>query len=131
MAASTLDRFRSVLASASRALARDPEADVLFASEGAAAPGKVARVVSPGPGLEPRLVAEARGAADSAALRLRFHDSTLNQSLAPLDAEARQVFDALETARIEALGARTMAGVRANLGLDDKMTKKLAEGQVR
>ena len=116
MAASTLDRFRSALASASRAIAHDGEADVVFASDSGGAPGKVARVVSPGPGLEPRLVAEARGAADSAALRLRFHDSALNQSIAPLDAEARAVFDALETARVEALGSRTMAGVRANLG---------------
>ncbi len=87
----------------------------MFANEGGGAPGKVARVVSPGPGLEPRLVAEARGAADSAALRLRFHDHTLNQSVAPVDAAARAVFDALETARVEALGTRTMAGVRANL----------------
>ena len=116
MAASTLDRFRSALASASRAIAHDGEADVVFASDIGGAPGKVARVVSPGPGLEPRLVAEARGAADSAALRLRFHDQALNQSIAPLDVEARAVFDALETARVEALGSRTMAGVRANLG---------------
>ena len=115
MVASTLDRFRSALASASRAIARDPEADVLFASEGGGAPGKVARVVSPGPGLEPRLVAEARGAADSAALRLRFHDASFNQSVAPVDAGARAVFDALETARVEALGSRAMDGVRANL----------------
>ncbi len=115
MVASTLDRFRSALASASRAIARDPEADVQFASDSGGAPGKVARVVSPGPGLEPRLVAEARGAADSAALRLRFHDLSLNQSVAPVDSTARAVFDALETARVEALGSRTMAGVRFNL----------------
>ena len=115
MAASTLDRFRSALASASRAIARDAEADVQFASDSGGAPGKVARVVSPGAGLEPQLVAEARGAADSAALRLRFHDLTLHQSVAPVDSVARAVFDALETARVEALGSRTMAGVRANL----------------
>ena len=68
MAATNLDRFRTALASASRAIARDGEADVVFATDSGGPPGKVARVVSPGPGLEPRLVAEARGAADSAAL---------------------------------------------------------------
>ena len=114
MAATNLDRFRTALASASRAIARDAEADVVFATDSGAA-GKIARVVSPGPGLEPRLVAEARGAADSAALRLRYHDGAVNAALAPADAEARSVFDALETARIEALGSRTMDGVRANL----------------
>ena len=71
---------------------------------------------SPGPSLEPRLVAEARGAADALALKLRHHNDRLHGAHAPADAEARAVFDALEAARVEALGARTMGGVRANLG---------------
>jgi cobaltochelatase CobT len=115
MAATNLDRFRTALASATRAIARDPDADVVYATETAGPTGKIARVVSPGPGLEPRLVAEARGAADSAALRLRHHDGAVHGALSPADTEARAVFDALETARVEALGSRTMDGVRANL----------------
>ena len=87
----------------------------MFASETATPAGRAARVPSPGLGLEPKLVAEARGAADSAALRLRYHDVRLHSSLAPADPEARAVFDALETARVEALGARSMGGVRENL----------------
>ncbi len=115
MAASNLDRFRLALASATRAIARDAEADVAFASEGVSSQGKTARVPSPGPSLDPRLVAEARGAADSAALHLRFHDAAIHQATAPRDADARAVFDALETARVEALGGKGMEGVRANL----------------
>ena len=115
MAESSLDRFRTAIASASRAIARDAEVDVVFASESGNASGKIARVVSPGPSLEPRLVAEARGAADSAALLLRHHDSKLHTTRAPVDADARAVFDALEVARVEALGSRAMGGVRANL----------------
>ncbi|WP_118857905.1 cobaltochelatase subunit CobT [Sphingomonas mesophila] len=116
MAASSLDRFRAALASAARAIARDGEVEVIFASEqGNPAAGKVARVSSPGPSLEPRLVAEARGAADSLALRLRHHDAALHNKGAPLDSDARAVFDALETARVEALGARAMRGVSDNL----------------
>ena len=60
-------------------------------------------------------MAEARGAADSVALRLRYHDSKLHSRTAPADPDARAVFDALETARVEALGARAMSGVRENL----------------
>ncbi len=122
--AERIDLFRRALAGAARAIARDPEIDVVFASETASPAPRAARVPSPGPGLEPRLVAEARGAADSAALRLRHHDIRLHNSLAPADPEARAVFDALETARIEALGARAMAGVRANLA-------QLADARVR
>ncbi len=110
-----LDLFRRALASATRAIAKEPDADVVFASEAASSSGKTARVPSPGPGLEPRLVAEARGAADSAALRLRYHDARLHARAAPMDSDARAVFDALETARVEALGSRAMGGVRENL----------------
>src|SRR5882757_2863678 len=113
--AERIDLFRRALAGATRAIAKDPEADVIFASDTAPATGKTARVPSPGPGLEARLVAEARGAADSVALRLRHHDARLHVKIAPADPDARGVFDALETARVEALGARAMGGVRDNL----------------
>src|SRR5678816_4664642 len=113
--AERIDQFRRVLAGAARAIARQAEVDVMFASDATPASGKTARVPSPGPALEPRLVAEARGAADSVALRLRHHDSKLHARHAPADADARAVFDALETARVEALGARAMGGVRENL----------------
>jgi cobaltochelatase CobT len=113
--AERIDLFRRVLAGATRAIAKDAEADVVFATETAPASGKTARVPSPGPALEPKLVAEARGAADALGLRLRYHDSKLHSAHAPADAEARAVFDALETARVEALGARSMGGVRENL----------------
>jgi len=122
--AERIDLFRRALAGAARAIAKTPELDVVFASDTASPAGRAARVPSPGPGLEPKLVAEARGAADSAALRLRHHDPRLHNSLAPGDPEARAVFDSLETARIEALGAKAMGGVRANLS-------QLAEARVR
>ena len=122
--AERIDLFRRALAGAARAIAKDAEVDVVFASDTAPASGKTARVPSPGPALEPRLVAEARGAADSVALRLRHHDSKLHARHAPADADARAVFDALETARVEALGARAMGGVRENLN-------HLAEARVR
>jgi len=113
--AERIDQFRRVLAGAARAIARDAEADVIFASDATPASGKTARVASPGPGLEPQLVAEARGAADALALRLRHHDPKLHARVAPADPDARGVFDALEAARVEALGARAMGGVRDNL----------------
>jgi cobaltochelatase CobT len=121
---SPIDDFRRVLAGAARALARDPEVEVVYATDVATPSGKTARVPSPGPSLEPRLVGEARGAADSAALRLRYHDSVLHTRGAPMDAEARGVFDALEVARVEALGAKAMGGVKTNLA-------QLVEARVR
>ena len=60
-------------------------------------------------------IAEVRGTADSLALKHRYHDSNLHRKLMPGGTLARDVFDAIEEARIEALGARNMPGVRANL----------------
>jgi cobaltochelatase CobT len=122
--AERIDLFRRALAGASRAIARDAEVEVVFASDTSPASGKTARVPSPGPGLEPTLVAEARGAADSAALRVRYHDARLHARVAPMDVDARAVFDALEMARVEALGARAMGGVKGNLA-------QLTEARVR
>ncbi len=119
-----LDEFRRVLAGAARAIAHDRELDIAFAAEPGPSAGKTARVPSPGPSLEARLVAEARGAADAAALRLRYHDAAIHRSSAPADPEAGAVFEALETARVEALGARAMDGVKGNLD-------RLAEARIR
>ncbi|HPF79218.1 MAG TPA: cobaltochelatase subunit CobT, partial [Alphaproteobacteria bacterium] len=56
-----------------------------------------------------------RGAADAKALRLQHHQSKIHQQNAPMDLTARAVFDALEQARCEAIGANQMPGVKENL----------------
>ena len=60
-------------------------------------------------------VAEARGFADSFALRLKHHDPALHLRGAPPEAVARAVFDAVENARVEALGSRGYRGITDNL----------------
>ncbi|QPQ54456.1 cobaltochelatase subunit CobT [Allosphingosinicella flava] len=110
-----LETFRQALAGASRALAHEPELELSFTAEGSGASGKTVRVPIPSRTLPARDVAEARGYADAAALKLRHHDAALHAKGAPADDIARAVFDAAEQARVEALGARAMEGVRANL----------------
>jgi cobaltochelatase CobT len=116
-----LEAFRQVLAGTARAIAREPEVELSFTAEGPSAQGKSVKVPMPGRNLPEREVAEARGFADAAALRLRHHNAALHARGAPADDIARAVFNAVEQARIEALGARAMAGVRANLGRATEM----------
>jgi len=113
---SPLDALRSVLAGAARAMAHEPELELSFTTEAPSASLKQLRVPMPGRNLPREQVAEARGFADSFALRERHHNPKLHARNAPADANARAVFDAVEQARVEALGSRGMAGVRANLG---------------
>jgi cobaltochelatase CobT len=112
---SPLDALRAVLAGTARAMSREPELDLSFTTEAPSASLKQLRVPMPSRNLPPEQVAEARGFADGFALRERHHDPKLHARSAPTDAAARAVFDAVEQARVEALGSRVMAGVRANL----------------
>lgn len=110
-----LDRFKNVLGGASRAIAGEPEIELAFTADAPAQSGKHIKVPMPARTLPADQVAEARGFADSFALRLKYHDAGLHMRGAPADAVARSVFDAIETARVEALGARGYAGISANL----------------
>jgi len=112
---SPLDALRAVLAGAARAMAHEPELELSFTTDAPSASLKQLRVPMPGRNLPREQVAEARGFADGFALRERHHDAKLHARGAPADANARTVFDAVEQARVEALGSRAMAGVRANL----------------
>ncbi|MEA3029386.1 MAG: cobaltochelatase CobT [Sphingomonadales bacterium] len=110
-----LESFRLALAGATRAIARDAEVELGFTSDVPQVSGKSVKAPMPGRSLGAREAAEARGFADAAALRLRHHNVRLHQRHAPADEVARAVFDAAEQARVEALGARGMDGVRLNL----------------
>ena len=59
--------------------------------------------------------AQLRGAADSVALRLRYHDDAVHSKRVPSGPLARAVFDAVEQARVEALGSRRMAIYRRSI----------------
>jgi cobaltochelatase CobT len=84
-------------------------------------PGR-ARLPEPPRKLTAADVAILRGHADSMALRMACHDAAVHRKLMPEGDGARAVYDAVEQARVEAIGARRMAGVAANLGamLEDK-----------
>ncbi len=112
---SPLDAFKEVLSGAARAMTRDAEVEVSFTADTPHMAGKAIKVPTPGRNLPADQVALARGFADANALKLRHHNARVHATAAPSEAVARAVFDAVEQARVEAIGARSMEGVRANL----------------
>ena len=110
-----LDRFRSVLTGTARAISLDPEVEVAWTADAAVQSGNSMRVPMPGRTLPPEQVAQARGSADSMALRLRHHNAALHGRNAPTEALARACYDAVEQVRYEALGSQDFAGMRGNL----------------
>jgi cobaltochelatase CobT len=112
---SPIEAFRLVLGGTARAMARDHELELSFTAEAPSFSLKQLRVPMPSRNLPPQAVAEARGFADSFALRARHHDTRIHERAAPSEPVARAVHDAVEQARVEAIGSRGMEGVRANL----------------
>ncbi|AQR74173.1 cobaltochelatase subunit CobT [Sphingomonas sp. LM7] len=112
---SPLERLRNVLGGTARALSGEAEAELSFTSEAPRQDGRSIKVPMPSRTLPPEQIAEARGFADGFALRIKHHDTAVHLRGAPKEPVARAVFDAIETARVEALGSRGYAGIADNL----------------
>jgi cobaltochelatase CobT len=107
--------FKRATSATLRAIAERDDVTVGFGPEAAGVSGSRVRLPNPPRDLPADEAAQLRGAADSVALRLRYHDDLVHSKRVPASPLARAVFDAVEQARVEALGARRMAGVAANL----------------
>ena len=109
------ETFKRALAHAARALAEQSELEVAFGSDGPRLANGV--LTLPHPPRDPSAPESAtlRGQADRLALRLANHDETLHARLRPVDTRAAEVFEAVEQARVEAVGSQSLAGVRANM----------------
>ncbi len=112
---SPVEPFKRAVAAATRAIAEEAELEVSF---GAEAPGLVqgtARLPQPSRELEAGEIDEIRGIADQLALKQRHHDPEMHARRLPSGGDARAVYDSLEIARVEAIGANRMTGVAQNL----------------
>src|SRR3984957_13262421 len=114
--------FKRAVTGCLRAIARQPELEVTFAAERPGMIGGKARLPEPPRKLTAAEAAIVRGHADAIALRMACHDDAIHRRLLPGSQQGRAVFEAVEQARVEAIGARRMQGVAKNLVamLDDK-----------
>src|SRR5881392_2607204 len=114
--------FKRAVTGCLRAIARKPELEVAFAAERPGMVGGKARLPEPPRRLTGPDAAIVRGHADAIALKLACHDPNVHRKLVPGGQQARAVFEAVEQARVEAIGARRMSGVAKNLSamIDDR-----------
>jgi cobaltochelatase CobT len=119
---SPTEPFKRAVTGCMRAIARKPDLEVGFAAERPGIVGGKARLPEPARKLNATEAAIVRGHADSIALKLACHDPNLHRKLVPGGQTARAVFEAVEQARVEAIGARRMSGVAKNLSamIDDR-----------
>ncbi|PZN58805.1 MAG: cobaltochelatase subunit CobT [Proteobacteria bacterium] len=122
---SDTDAFKRSVVVCMRAISGDKELEVGFAKDRPALAGSRARLPEP-PKKPSRMdVAVTRGLGDSMALKRACHDQRIHLKLAPEGKLARAVFDAVEQARVEAIGSRIMQGVADNIAsmLEDKYAR--------
>lgn len=109
------DPFKKALSEATRALADDRDLNVTYTADPSGLAGDTMRL----PQISRRMSADevrlARGTADAFALRRRHHDEATHARYAPGGEVARDLYEAMETARVEALGARHMPGALSNI----------------
>jgi cobaltochelatase CobT len=119
------DVFKRAVSVCMRALAGDNELEVAFSKEKPALAGSRARLPDLPKKANAGDIAVTRGIGDSMALRKACHDARIHTRLAPEGKQARAIFDAVEQARVEAIGSRMMTGVADNIGsmLEDKYSK--------
>ena len=107
--------FKRALANAARSLAEQPDLEVVFSGDGPALVGHRAVLPHPPRELSGPEASRIRGLADQIALRVAHHDGVVHARSKPKSVEGGQIYEALEQARIEAIGANALLGVRDNL----------------
>jgi len=109
------DPFKKALAEATKVMADDPELAVSYSVDPSGQTAETIRL----PQISRRMTRDevllARGTADAYALRHKFHDPKVNARYLPQGQMAKDLYDAMETARIEAVGARYMPGTAGNI----------------
>ncbi|WP_323779716.1 cobaltochelatase subunit CobT [Leisingera sp.] len=109
------DPFKKALAEATKVMANDPELSVSYTVDPSGLSGDSMRLPQVSRRMSREEVLLARGTADALALRHKFHDNATHAKYVPQGEMARDLYEAMETARCEAMGARHMPGTASNI----------------
>src|SRR6056297_1311358 len=109
------DPFKKALAEATKVMADDSELNVSYSVDPAGLSGDSLRLPQISRRMTRDEVLQARGTADALALRHRYHDAATHARYTPAGEMARDLYEAMETARCEAIGARHMPGTAGNI----------------
>ncbi|AYE86641.1 cobaltochelatase subunit CobT [Sulfitobacter sp. D7] len=114
------DAFKKALAEATKVMADDAELNVSYSVDPSGLSGDAMRLPQVSRRMTREEVLLARGTADALALNRRYHDAATHARYAPQGDMARELYEAMETARCEAMGARDMPGTAGNIDVKIK-----------
>ena len=107
--------IKKTITEATRSIAEEPELEVIFSDEPPNISGKKIKLRDPGASLNKSELAVLRGNADLMALKIKNHDQEIHRKYQPTSPQAQKLYDLIEEARIEAVGAEDMPGCATNL----------------
>ena len=109
------DAFKKALAEASKVMANDPDLTVSYSVDPSGLSGDAMRLPQVTRRMTRDEVMLARCTADALALNRRYHNGQTHARYEPQGEMARDLYEAMETARCEAVGARDMPGTAGNI----------------
>ena len=109
------DPFKKALSDATRVLANDAEVSVSFTVDPPGMTKEAMRLPQVTRRMTRDEVLLARGTADGFALKRRFHNVGTHTRYMPSGEMARDLYESMETARCEAVGAQHMPGTAGNI----------------
>jgi cobaltochelatase CobT len=124
---SPAEPFKNALGLCVRAIAGDDQVQVSYAAGKPELDGHMVQLPEPARVPTKKEIAVIRGWADSFALTAAMHDTKLHRRLAPDSGPARAVFESVERARVESIGANRMPGMASNLSA--KVEDQYAHGR--
>ena len=109
------DPFKKALAEATKVMANNPELNVNFTVDPSGISGDSIRLPQISRRMSREEILIARGTSDALALYHRYHNEKTHARYVPEGGIAQEIYEAMETARCEALGARDMPGTAGNI----------------
>ncbi len=109
------DPFKKALADTTKTLADDKEMTVNFTVDPPGLSAEGVRLPQITRRMTKEEVLQARGTADSYAMRRKHHNQATFNRYVPEGQLAREIYEAMEWARCEAVGARSMPGTAGNI----------------
>ncbi len=117
--------LKQAISNCVRAVAQNREVEVIFSNDRPSLVGDQIKLPEPGRKMSRQQLAITRGYGDSMAMRVACHDKAIHARHSPVGQQARAIYDRVEQARVEAIGARSMDGMSENLSamLEEKYSK--------
>ena len=109
------DPFKKALAEATKVMANDPDLTINYTVDPSGISGDSIRLPQISRRMSHEEVLIARGTSDALALYHRYHNEKTHTRYLPEGGIAKDIYEAMETARCEALGARDMPGTASNI----------------